>query len=67
MHLRGVPLAVIATWLGHRDVESVARTYAHSQADELAAAASVIGDVTSPVTRTVVADNVVSITAAKSD
>ena len=31
LHLRGVPLAVIAKWLGHADPSITARIYAHSQ------------------------------------
>ncbi|MCV7175455.1 tyrosine-type recombinase/integrase [Mycolicibacterium sphagni] len=38
LHLRGVPLAVIAKWLGHADAETTARIYAHSQDDALKAA-----------------------------
>ena len=30
LHLRGVPLAVIAKWLGHADAATTARIYAHS-------------------------------------
>ena len=41
MHLRGVPLAVIAKWLGHAD----ASIYTHSQDDALAAAAASLGAV----------------------
>ncbi len=29
LHLRGVPLAVIAKWLGHADASTTARIYAH--------------------------------------
>jgi integrase len=35
MHLRAVPLAVIAKWLGHADAATTARLYAHSQDSEL--------------------------------
>lgn len=45
MHLRGVPLAVIAKWLGHADASITARIYAHSQADELRAAGVTLGAV----------------------
>lgn len=31
LHLRGVPLAVAAKWLGHADASITARIYAHSQ------------------------------------
>jgi integrase len=44
MHLRGVPLAVIAKWLGHADASSQ-RGYTHSQDDALAAAAASLGAV----------------------
>lgn len=40
MHLRGVPIAVIAAWLGHRDAAFTMRTYMHSQDDALKAAAA---------------------------
>ena len=39
MHLRGVPIAVIAAWVGHASAAFTMATYAHSQADALAAAA----------------------------
>jgi len=38
LHLRGVPLAVIAKWLGHADASITAKIYAHSQDDALQAA-----------------------------
>jgi integrase len=38
MHLQGVPVAVIAAWIGHKDASLTLRLYAHSQADALAAA-----------------------------
>src|ERR1019366_6739597 len=40
MHLRGVPVAVIAAWLGHTDAAFTMRTYVHSQDDALRSAAS---------------------------
>jgi len=40
MGLRGVPIAVIAQWLGHTDPAFTMRTYVHSQSDALQAAAS---------------------------
>ncbi|WP_438473340.1 site-specific integrase [Rhodococcus erythropolis] len=43
MHLQGVPIAVIAAWLGHADSSFTMRTYTHSQADALAAAAASLG------------------------
>jgi integrase len=45
LHLRGVPLAVIAKWLGHADAETTARIYAHSQDDALRAAGVSLGGV----------------------
>ncbi|MFE2998405.1 tyrosine-type recombinase/integrase [Nocardia sp. NPDC059246] len=45
MHLRHVPIAVIAAWLGHADASFTQRTYAHSQADALAAAGRTLGEV----------------------
>lgn len=51
LHLRGVPLAVIANWLGHADGETTARIYAHSQDDALLLAGKTLGTVvTSSVT-----------------
>jgi integrase len=31
MHLQGVPVAVIAAWIGHKDASLTVRLYAHSQ------------------------------------
>ena len=45
LHLRGVPLAVIAKWLGHADASITAKIYAHSQGDELRAAGQTLGAV----------------------
>ncbi|MBO0884311.1 MAG: site-specific integrase [Mycobacterium sp.] len=45
MHLRNVPIAVIAEWLGHTDASFTQRTYAHSQRDALAEAAVTLGSV----------------------
>ena len=45
LHLRGVPLAVIAKWLGHADAAITARIYAHSQDDALRAAGQSLGAV----------------------
>lgn len=45
LHLRGVPLAVIAKWLGHADASITAKLYTHSQDDELKAAAQTLGAV----------------------
>ncbi|MGD9622527.1 MAG: tyrosine-type recombinase/integrase [Mycolicibacterium sp.] len=40
MHLRQVPIAVIAAWLGHASAAFTMATYAHSQDEALKAAAS---------------------------
>ena len=45
LHLRGVPLAVIAKWLGHADAATTVRIYAHSQDDALRAAGQSLGAV----------------------
>jgi integrase len=45
VHPRGVPLAVIAQWLGHADASVTARIYAHSQDDALRAAGATLGQV----------------------
>lgn len=50
MHLDGVPVAVIAAWIGHSDPTLTLRVYAHSQDDALkAAGASLDGTKTSSV------------------
>lgn len=52
MHLRGVPIAVIAAWLGHASAAFTQNTYAHSQDDALVTAAqSFDRDVTTRDTR----------------
>lgn len=38
MHVAGVPVAVIAAWIGHKDASLTMRLYAHSQDDALKAA-----------------------------
>jgi integrase len=38
MHLHGVPVALIAGWLGHADVSFTLRTYVHAQPEALARA-----------------------------
>jgi integrase len=48
LHLRGVPMAVIAKWLGHADASITARIYAHSQDDALRAASATLGQVVTP-------------------
>lgn len=45
MHLRGVPIAVIAAWLGHASAAFTMSVYAHSQDDALKDAASSFGRV----------------------
>ncbi len=40
MHLQGVPIAVVAAWIGHKDASLTMRVYAHSQNDALKAAAT---------------------------
>jgi integrase len=47
LHLRGVPLAVIAKWLGHADASFTARLYTHSQDEALVAVGHSLGAVTS--------------------
>jgi integrase len=38
MHLSGVPVAVIAAWIGHKDASLTMKLYTHSQAEALKAA-----------------------------
>lgn len=38
MHLSGVPVAVIAAWIGHRDASLTMKLYTHSQTEALKAA-----------------------------
>ncbi|MEU7766859.1 tyrosine-type recombinase/integrase [Nocardia sp. NPDC049190] len=45
MHLRKVPLAVIAAWLGHADASTTAMIYTHSQVEALREAAKTLGEV----------------------
>ena len=45
LHLRGVPMAVIAKWLGHADASITARIYAHSQDEALRSASATLGQV----------------------
>ncbi|WP_236566628.1 tyrosine-type recombinase/integrase [Nocardia sp. CY41] len=47
MHLRKVPLAVIAAWLGHADACVTSRIYTHSQDEALREAARIFGEVVS--------------------
>jgi integrase len=39
MHLQGVPIALVAAWLGHADVSFTMRTYVHAQPEALELAA----------------------------
>jgi integrase len=48
MHLQGVPIVVIAAWIGHSDPALTMRLYAHSQADALKAAGESLDRVVSP-------------------
>jgi integrase len=48
LHLRGVPMAVIAKWLGHGDASVTAKIYAHSQDEALRAASATLGQVVAP-------------------
>jgi integrase len=48
LHLGGVPMAVIAKWLGHADAATTARIYAHSQDEALRAAGAMLGQVIMP-------------------
>ena len=48
LHLRGVPMAVIAKWLGHADASITARIYAHSQDEALRSASATLGQVVAP-------------------
>jgi integrase len=47
MHLRKVPLAVIAAWLGHHDASITARIYTHSQPQALSEASAILGQIVS--------------------
>lgn len=47
MHLHGVPVAVIAAWIGHKDASLTMRLYAHSQPDALKAAGVIFDRVVS--------------------
>jgi integrase len=48
MHLQGVPVAVIAAWIGHKDASLTMKIYAHSQADALRAAGESLNRVVTP-------------------
>jgi integrase len=49
MHLRGLPIAVIAAWLGHASAAFTLSVYAHSQDDALKAAAGSFARVDAPI------------------
>ena len=55
MHLQGVPVAVIAAWIGHEDASLTMRRYAHSQDDALRMAGESLNRLvaTRPANRTV--------------
>jgi integrase len=46
MHLDGVPVAVIAAWIGHKDASLTLRLYAHSQEGALKAASATLNRAT---------------------
>jgi integrase len=48
MHLSGVPAAVIAAWIGHKDASLTMKLYAHSQGEALKAAGATLNRVVSP-------------------
>ncbi len=47
MHLQGVPVAVIAAWIGHKDASLTMKPYAHSQDEALKAAGATLNRVVS--------------------
>lgn len=47
MHLQGVPVAVIAAWIGHKDASLTMRLYTHSQTEALKAAGTTLDRVVS--------------------
>jgi integrase len=42
MHLQGVPVVVIAAWVGRKDANLTLQLYAHSQRDALKAAGATL-------------------------
>jgi integrase len=48
MHLSGVPVAVIAAWIGHKDSSLTLRLYAHSQDDALKVPGQSLNRIVSP-------------------
>jgi integrase len=50
MHLSGVPVAVIAAWIGHKDASLTMRLYTHSQTEALKAAGATLNRVVVRVT-----------------
>jgi len=47
MHMQGVPIVVIAAWLGHADPAFTMRTYVRNQDDALKVAAASLQQVVS--------------------
>jgi integrase len=45
MHLSGVPVAVIAAWIGHKDASLTMKLYSHSQDDALKVAGETLNGV----------------------
>jgi integrase len=45
VHLQGVPVVVIAAWIGHKDANLTLQLYAHSQSDALKAAGATLNRV----------------------
>jgi integrase len=48
MHLHGVPVSVIAAWIGHKDATLTMRLYVHSQHDALKSAGASLDRVVTP-------------------
>ncbi|HZE16347.1 MAG TPA: site-specific integrase [Mycobacterium sp.] len=48
MHLSGVPVAVIAAWIGHKDASLTMKLYTHSQDEALKAAGATLDQVVTP-------------------
>ena len=48
MHLSGVPVVVIAAWIGHKDASLTMKLYTHSQGGALKAASVSLNRVVSP-------------------
>src|SRR5271168_3289032 len=52
MHLQGVPVAVIAAWIGHQDASLTMKLCAHSQDGALMAAGATLNRVVTSLTPT---------------